>query len=234
MVRNNNPINITGATTLSENYKNILITASSTFTVTLSTINHDGVDYIISRIDNSLSSIVTLFTTSGVIFSTSTISSTTYIIPINTLLEIVSYDGNWYIISSKNINLKTLAPKFATTFVSNNSSTFVVMTGGNNIIDILTIVYDYTTLSLFSGAIISLTQISGNLSGTLQVISQGTGSNITFISVTLTAPVTINDYTALVSGSQFVGNIDTIIINFLPSVSTGANDKFGINSISLF
>jgi len=234
MVRNNNPINITGATTLSENYKNILITASSTFTVTLSTINHDGVDYIISRIDNSLSSIVTLFTTTGVIFSTSTISSTTYIIPINTLLEIVSYDGNWYIISSKNINLKTLAPKFATTFVSNNSSTFVVMTGGNNIIDILTIVYDYTTLSLFSGAIISLTQISGNLSGTLQVISQGTGSNITFISVTLTAPVTINDYTALVSGSQFVGNIDTIIINFLPSVSTGANDKFGINSISLF
>ena len=217
--------NITGNITLSEATSAVLICQqTSPVTITLPTPTADGILYKINRPDSSSTNTVTLNAGSNSVITSSTLSGNTFSIQVRTYTEIISYQSNWYILKYIKIDPRANVGIYATTYVSNNSSPYLTLTGAqtaNGIGQFPFVPSLYQKPTTFT---VSVTGISGNPTGSFRYFGSvgGTINNV------ISGVVAGNTYIFTVPITS--GTTNTIVT--ISWIGTSASsDRLGLNYI---
>jgi hypothetical protein len=230
MPRNRHVIQVSTSTTLTPVHNTILCNQSTPITLTLPLPTANGINYKINRNDNVLANAVTLNAGVNPIINGIS-SSSTFIISPQTYTEITSLDNKWYIIYNVLTNPLDLYGVFSSTFVANNSTPYLPLSG-SEAINVALIPYS-PVVSKPSFMSVTVNWVSGTPSGNffLSGIVSTFVDRVSDIPISLSsASPTTSIFTAPVTAYP---NGVIIYLRLTWSGNSGSNDKFGLSFVRL-
>jgi hypothetical protein len=222
MPKNRDVLEVSTSTVLTSIHNTILCNQSTPITLTLPLPTANGINYKINRNDNVLANTVTLNAGVNLIIN-GTASSSTFIISPQTYTEITSLDNKWYIYFNVATNTLSVYSLFSTTFVANNTTPFLPLTG-NGLVYVAYLPYSarLRTPTLFS---ICTTWVSNNPTGNF-VLEAPAGTPIVSLPVSINSTIPISVFTTSITGFPS-GVIPHFAIRWVGN--SGSNQKFGFN-----
>lgn len=233
------PTIITASGTLSL-YDNVIIVSNSTaITLTLPDLTApnilpDGVFYQITKNSTASGSDITI-TTTTLIYVDNITTTTSLVITAVSYIELITRNGNWYLLKNVLRNSSSILGIVSTVFVANNSTPNLPLTG-NLTADILYSCIVNSITPIPKTATFVFRWSAGTVSGVINLYRYDTSTNTStlfFTSSTFSVPSSpvVTTITFTITSFPSLSTLQSLRVQFVGS--SGSADKCGLCSIQI-